>query len=434
MKLMQHKNGMYYVHPDHLGSFSIITDAAGNLKQKCTFDAWGKRTFVTSDNTLIFDRGFTGHEHYDEFNLINMNGRMYDPIVGRFLSVDNVVQDPFYTQSFNRYSYCINNPLKYSDPTGMVWMPKTEGLFTNDPDDIENFMSFVGSGNPSISQIFSFIQSGGIYSGGGNGGYGGFDGFGGFGGFFGFGIGISKNLPFMYNFKFSLFGWNIYFYKTGSSRGGGLFGGGGSGSGGTGGYGGGFGGNTGSGLMAGPGGDFGGFGEGFGSSGFMTGLSGRGGGGNISKGQVLQKHKPGVNRINLSKSNQPFQDIINFMIMLASADFPRGALISDYFEPSHVKNGRWNDYGTSINFFTIDGITVQVNLHFSRVSELTQAVGIKNFKNLNGRTYQEIIAWGTKFQNASGNWVDQKLITIQFPVGASELAKKIWQQIKDGVY
>jgi len=54
----------------------------------------------------------------DEFGLINMNGRCYDPVVGRFLSPDIVVQNPNNTQCYNRYSYCINNPLKYSDPSG----------------------------------------------------------------------------------------------------------------------------------------------------------------------------------------------------------------------------------------------------------------------------------------------------------------------------
>ena len=53
-----------------------------------------------------------------EFGLINMNGRVYDPTLGRFLSPDNYVQMPDNTQSFNRYSYCINNPLKYTDPDG----------------------------------------------------------------------------------------------------------------------------------------------------------------------------------------------------------------------------------------------------------------------------------------------------------------------------
>jgi RHS repeat-associated protein len=68
------------------------------------------------------NRRFIG-EHWDEFTLINMNGRMYDPMIGRFLSPDPYVQAPDYSQNFNRYSYCLNNPLKYTDPDGeIVWM------------------------------------------------------------------------------------------------------------------------------------------------------------------------------------------------------------------------------------------------------------------------------------------------------------------------
>lgn len=66
----------------------------------------------------MFDRGYTGHEHLPEFGLINMNGRVYDPIVSRFLSPDPYIQAPGFTQSFNRYGYVFNNPLKYIDPTG----------------------------------------------------------------------------------------------------------------------------------------------------------------------------------------------------------------------------------------------------------------------------------------------------------------------------
>ncbi len=118
-------NGEYYndYDPDHLGSLAVVTDASGNMVQKCAFDAWGYRLFVAKDRSLIFDRGYTGHEHLDEFSLINMNGRMYDPMVGRFLSPDPYVQDPEYSQSFNRYSYCLNNPLMYTDPSGEVaWL------------------------------------------------------------------------------------------------------------------------------------------------------------------------------------------------------------------------------------------------------------------------------------------------------------------------
>jgi RHS repeat-associated protein len=116
---------MYYIHKDNLGSVEKITDESGNLFKSYSYDAWGKRrdpnswlnTSVT-DNDILFSRGYTGHEHYDLLGLMNMNGRMYDPALGRFLSPDPFMQDPSNTQNFNRYSYCLNNPLKFTDPSG----------------------------------------------------------------------------------------------------------------------------------------------------------------------------------------------------------------------------------------------------------------------------------------------------------------------------
>jgi len=70
----------------------------------------------------VFDRGYTGHEHLDIFDLINMNGRVYDPWLGRFLSPDLYIQLPEYSQCYNRYSYCLNNSLKYIDPTGYTML------------------------------------------------------------------------------------------------------------------------------------------------------------------------------------------------------------------------------------------------------------------------------------------------------------------------
>jgi RHS repeat-associated protein len=110
---------IYYVHTDHLGSIIKLTDANGTAVFQASYDAWGNQTIT--NNTFAFHRGYTGHEHLPEFNLINMNGRMYDPIVGRFLSADPFVQMPEFSQTFNRYSYCLNNPFKYTDPNGYWW-------------------------------------------------------------------------------------------------------------------------------------------------------------------------------------------------------------------------------------------------------------------------------------------------------------------------
>jgi RHS repeat-associated protein len=124
----EREGGFYY-----LGNITHQVNTSNTVVAEYSFDAWGRRRNPTNWNydltgqpELFADRGFTGHEHLKWFNLINMNGRLYDPLVGRFLSPDNYVQAPGYTQSFNRYSYCLNNPLKYTDPSGMLQRPVDE--------------------------------------------------------------------------------------------------------------------------------------------------------------------------------------------------------------------------------------------------------------------------------------------------------------------
>jgi RHS repeat-associated protein len=97
----------------------VNSDAGDTAVFRASYDAWGKQTVTAG--TFRFHRGFTGHEHLPEFALINMNGRMYDPILGRFLSPDPYVQAPEFSQNFNRYSYCLNNPLIYTDPSGELF-------------------------------------------------------------------------------------------------------------------------------------------------------------------------------------------------------------------------------------------------------------------------------------------------------------------------
>ena len=86
--------------------------------------------------TTYTNRGFTGHDHLDIFNLIDMlsaaksrqrsssgNGKIYDSEIARFLSPDPIIQDPYNILNYNRYSYCLNNPLKYIDPSGYLYNP-----------------------------------------------------------------------------------------------------------------------------------------------------------------------------------------------------------------------------------------------------------------------------------------------------------------------
>lgn len=116
-----------YVHHDHLGSIQALSDENGKLFQEMSYDAWGRRrnpdTWDAYDiQTPSNDHGFGGHEHIDVFDMINMDGRIYDPVVGRFISADPFVQCPDFTQSYNRYAYCINNPLSLIDPSGYSWL------------------------------------------------------------------------------------------------------------------------------------------------------------------------------------------------------------------------------------------------------------------------------------------------------------------------
>ncbi len=109
-----------------MGSITHVANADGSLKQELSYDAWGRlRNPATqvaytpgSEPALFLGRGYTGHEHLPWFGLINMNARLYDAALGRFLSPDPYVQMPDFTQNFNRYSYCLNNPLVYIDQDG----------------------------------------------------------------------------------------------------------------------------------------------------------------------------------------------------------------------------------------------------------------------------------------------------------------------------
>jgi len=115
-----------YLHTDHLGSIDTITDENGLVVERFSFDPFGLRrqsnwldAQAGQDLTSnITNKGYTGHEMDDESGLINMKARLYDPWLGRFLTPDSIIPDATNGQSLNRYSYVLNNPLKFVDPTG----------------------------------------------------------------------------------------------------------------------------------------------------------------------------------------------------------------------------------------------------------------------------------------------------------------------------
>ncbi|MBT2559826.1 hypothetical protein J7E50_18045 [Pedobacter sp. ISL-68] len=132
VKNFSETNGSYkFLHKDYVGSVLAISDEAGNRLEQRHYDAWGNFTHLKvgngaitidkatiADYVLLIDRGYTGHEHFMNVGIIHMNGRLYDPLLRRFLNADENIQDPSNTQNYNKYGYVMNNPLMYNDPNG----------------------------------------------------------------------------------------------------------------------------------------------------------------------------------------------------------------------------------------------------------------------------------------------------------------------------
>ncbi len=162
--------------------FTQLIDKDGAVFAEFSYDPWGRMrqpqdwSKFTQDYTYpehfdILERGFTGHEHMVEFGLINMNGRVYDPVLGQFIQPDNYVQFPEYAGSYNRYSYCLNNPLMFTDPSGefietagaiLFWV----GVFSSCDKIIDSFERYgleAGMKNVFITSL-SYLVSAGVSS------------------------------------------------------------------------------------------------------------------------------------------------------------------------------------------------------------------------------------------------------------------------------
>jgi RHS repeat-associated protein len=114
-----------YLFHDHLGSVVRIANSDGTVAEGLDYAADGLRRSLIDPRSgglpsTVLPRGFTGHEMLDGTDLIHMNGRVYDPQLGRFLQADPFIQTPTRLQSWNPYSYVDNNPLRYNDPSGYL--------------------------------------------------------------------------------------------------------------------------------------------------------------------------------------------------------------------------------------------------------------------------------------------------------------------------
>ena len=117
-------DSLYYSYSDSQGSLIALVHEGGSVIQRFAYDPWGARrdpnnwTVKDSRTSFIINRGYTGHEHLDAFGIINMNGRVYDPLTAQFFSPDPYVQAPGEWLNYNRYTYCSGNPFRYTDPSG----------------------------------------------------------------------------------------------------------------------------------------------------------------------------------------------------------------------------------------------------------------------------------------------------------------------------
>ncbi len=165
---------IYYVYSDHLGSILTLTDSAGNVVARQNFDAWGRQrnpdnwtyTNIPGAPTWLY-RGFTGHEQLPQFALINMNGRIYDPVTGRMLSPDNYVPLPWNTQGYNGYTYGNNNPLVYVDPDGNFFflaIPLIVGAIINVAENWQSVTSSFHNGGfwSGVGHLAGFAAAGAV--------------------------------------------------------------------------------------------------------------------------------------------------------------------------------------------------------------------------------------------------------------------------------
>ena len=153
-----------------MGSLTAVINAQTDSVTRYSYNAWGNPRDPQDwtrpyEGELFAGRGYTGHEHLQTFSLINMNGRVYDPVLARFLSPDPFVQFPGIADGLNRYSYVMNNPLIFVDPSGynpekksnfILWL---KYVFSNSPYWIDNKGNIRGASNRDQDN-----DAGGTYS------------------------------------------------------------------------------------------------------------------------------------------------------------------------------------------------------------------------------------------------------------------------------
>ena len=114
---MRQGSSVYYLNGDHLGSASLTTDYQGNKLGDLRYMPYGETRYVWGSTPT--DRRFTGQREEAALgSLYDYGARFYSPYLNRFISPDTIVPSPGNPQALNRYTYVLNSPVNYTDPTG----------------------------------------------------------------------------------------------------------------------------------------------------------------------------------------------------------------------------------------------------------------------------------------------------------------------------
>ena len=133
---MDDGTGTYYLATDHLSSTSLVMDASGNIINQQRYMPFGEvresvGTQLASGADGYTDIGYTGQRNYEDFGLMDYNARFYSTRLGRFTQPDTIIPDLTNSQAWNRYSYTLNNPVKYIDPSGHFSLSSVANAVSN---------------------------------------------------------------------------------------------------------------------------------------------------------------------------------------------------------------------------------------------------------------------------------------------------------------
>jgi RHS repeat-associated protein len=140
-------NGLFFLHVDHLGSTSFLTDDAGSKRLDTVVRYFPFGEYRTTPSVELTEMGFTGHHENRDLGLTYMNARYYVSSIGRFASADTLVPDPAKPMAFNRYTYSYNNPLRFLDPSGHV---NCDGVVGDPSGDCQRWIDQIQEESPYI--------------------------------------------------------------------------------------------------------------------------------------------------------------------------------------------------------------------------------------------------------------------------------------------